>query len=116
LAVSLRTRVRPRPRATQISEAEILSPPACAARQEEDPMKKFELVIAGGGLAAARAIKSYRESGGGQIAFLPKESDLPYHRPALSKRYLRDETADTPFAEDAPMDALERELVGGRSQ
>jgi NTE family protein len=65
-------------------------------------MKKFELVIAGGGLAAARAIKSYRESGGpGQIALLSKESDLPYHRPALSKRYLRGETTDAPFAEDA---------------
>jgi NADPH-dependent 2,4-dienoyl-CoA reductase/sulfur reductase-like enzyme len=65
-------------------------------------MKNFELVIAGGGLTAARAIKSYRESGGGgRIALLSKESDLPYHRPALSKRYLRDETADAPFAEDA---------------
>src|SRR5712691_2112817 len=66
------------------------------------PMKKFELVIAGGGLTAARAIKSYRESGGrGQVALLSKESDLPYHRPALSKRYLRGETTDAPFAEDA---------------
>jgi NADPH-dependent 2,4-dienoyl-CoA reductase/sulfur reductase-like enzyme len=65
-------------------------------------MKNFELVIAGGGLTAARAIKSYRESGGGgQIALLSKESDLPYHRPALSKRYLRGETDDAPFAEDA---------------
>jgi NTE family protein len=65
-------------------------------------MKEFELVIAGGGLTAVRAIKSYRESGGsGQIALLSKESDLPYHRPALSKRYLRGETTDAPFAEDA---------------
>jgi NTE family protein len=65
-------------------------------------MKHFELVIAGGGLAAARAIKAYRESGGrGLIALLSKESDLPYHRPALSKRYLRGETTDAPFAEDA---------------
>jgi 3-phenylpropionate/trans-cinnamate dioxygenase ferredoxin reductase subunit len=64
-------------------------------------MYKFELVIAGG-LAAARAIKSYRESGGrGQIALLSKESDLPCHRPALSKRYLRGETTDTSFAEEA---------------
>jgi len=65
-------------------------------------MNRFELVIVGGGLAAARAIKSYRESGGpGQIALLSRESDLPYHRPALSKRYLRGETTDAPFAEDA---------------
>src|SRR5436309_2854777 len=65
-------------------------------------MQNVELVIAGGGLAAARAIKSYRESGGsGQIALLSKEGDLPYHRPALSKRYLRGESTDAPFAEDA---------------
>lgn len=63
-------------------------------------MKRFELVIAGGGLTAARAIKSYREAGGGgQIALLSKESVLPYHRPALSKRYLRGETG-APFAEN----------------
>jgi NADPH-dependent 2,4-dienoyl-CoA reductase/sulfur reductase-like enzyme len=65
-------------------------------------MNKFELVIAGGGLTAARAIKSYRESGGtGRIALVSKERDLPYHRPALSKRYLRGEITDAPFAEDA---------------
>jgi NADPH-dependent 2,4-dienoyl-CoA reductase/sulfur reductase-like enzyme len=76
-------------------------------------MKKFELVIAGGGLAASRAIKSYPESGDdGQIALLSRESDLPYHRPALSKRYLRTVTHDAPLADDA----LERELVGGRSR
>ena len=64
-------------------------------------MKTFELVIAGGGLTAARAIKSYREAGGeGRIALLSKESVLPYHRPALSKRYLRGETTDAPFAEN----------------
>jgi 3-phenylpropionate/trans-cinnamate dioxygenase ferredoxin reductase subunit len=63
-------------------------------------MHRFEVVIAGGGLTAARAIKSYREaSGDGQIALLAKETVLPYHRPALSKRYLRGET-DAPFAED----------------
>ena len=64
-------------------------------------MKKHELVIAGGGLTAARAIKSYREAGGeGRITLLSKESVLPYHRPPLSKRYLRGETTDAPFAED----------------
>jgi NADPH-dependent 2,4-dienoyl-CoA reductase/sulfur reductase-like enzyme len=63
-------------------------------------MTRFELVIAGGGLTAARAIKSYREAGGGgRIALLSKESVLPYHRPALSKHYLRGETG-APFAED----------------
>jgi 3-phenylpropionate/trans-cinnamate dioxygenase ferredoxin reductase component len=76
-------------------------------------MKKFELVIAGGGLAASRAIKSYRESGGdGQMALLSRESDLPYHRPALSKRHLRGPTPVASLAEDA----LERELVVRRSR
>jgi NADPH-dependent 2,4-dienoyl-CoA reductase/sulfur reductase-like enzyme len=65
----------------------------------KNPTKKFELVIVGGGLTAARAIKSYRDSGGsGQVALLAAEAVLPYHRPALSKRYLRGEVA-APFAE-----------------
>jgi NADPH-dependent 2,4-dienoyl-CoA reductase/sulfur reductase-like enzyme len=55
-------------------------------------MNRFELVIVGGGLTAARAIKSYREAGGeGRIALLTKERSLPYHRPPLSKRFLRGE-------------------------
>lgn len=55
-------------------------------------MDRFELVIVGGGLTAARAIKSYREAGGeGRIALLTKEQALPYHRPPLSKRFLRGE-------------------------
>lgn len=64
-------------------------------------MKQFELVVVGGGLTAARAIRSYREAGGGgRVALLAKEAALPYHRPALSKRYLRGETTDAPFVED----------------
>jgi NADPH-dependent 2,4-dienoyl-CoA reductase/sulfur reductase-like enzyme len=61
----------------------------------------YDLVIAGGGLTAARAIKSYREAdGSGHIALLAQEPVLPYHRPALSKRFLRGETTEAPFAED----------------
>jgi len=41
-----------------------------------------------------------RGRGEGRITLLSKESVLPYHRPALSKRYLRGETTDAPFAED----------------
>jgi NADPH-dependent 2,4-dienoyl-CoA reductase/sulfur reductase-like enzyme len=64
-------------------------------------MRKFDVVIAGGGLMAARAIKSYREAGGGgRVALVSQETVLPYHRPALSKRFLRGETTDAPFAED----------------
>jgi NADPH-dependent 2,4-dienoyl-CoA reductase/sulfur reductase-like enzyme len=56
-------------------------------------MTRFELVIVGGGVAAARAIKEYRVAGGGgDIALLTNERSLPYHRPPLSKRYLRGES------------------------
>ena len=91
-----------------------MSPAVREARQEEETMKNFELVIAGGGVTAGRPIRSYRESSGrGWIALLSKESDLPYHGPALSKRYLRGKDL---IAEHAPIDSLERELVGGRSR
>jgi NADPH-dependent 2,4-dienoyl-CoA reductase/sulfur reductase-like enzyme len=61
----------------------------------------FELVIVGGGLASARAIKSFREEGGeGPIALVSKDSTLPYHRPPLSKRFLRGETDEEPLVED----------------
>jgi NADPH-dependent 2,4-dienoyl-CoA reductase/sulfur reductase-like enzyme len=55
-------------------------------------MTRFELVIVGGGLTSARAIREYRAGGGdGRVALLTKERGLPYHRPPLSKRYLRGE-------------------------
>jgi 3-phenylpropionate/trans-cinnamate dioxygenase ferredoxin reductase component len=64
-------------------------------------MMKSKLVIAGGGLTAARAIKSYREAGGeGTITLVAQEATLPYHRPPLSKRYLRGETREIPYVED----------------
>jgi NADPH-dependent 2,4-dienoyl-CoA reductase/sulfur reductase-like enzyme len=55
-------------------------------------MDRFDLIIVGGGLTAARAVREYRAAGGtGRIALLTKERALPYHRPPLSKRYLRGE-------------------------
>jgi NADPH-dependent 2,4-dienoyl-CoA reductase/sulfur reductase-like enzyme len=65
-------------------------------------MDRFDLVIVGGGLASARAIKSFRESGGeGSILLASRDSTLPYHRPPLSKRFLRGETDEEPLVEDA---------------
>jgi len=65
-------------------------------------MKRRELVIVGGGLTSARAIRSYREAaGGGGISLVGEEETLPYHRPALSKRFLRGETTEVPHVEDA---------------
>jgi NADPH-dependent 2,4-dienoyl-CoA reductase/sulfur reductase-like enzyme len=64
-------------------------------------MSDFELVIVGGGLSSARAIKSFREAGGeGPIALVSKDSTLPYHRPPLSKKFLRGETDEEPLVED----------------
>jgi NADPH-dependent 2,4-dienoyl-CoA reductase/sulfur reductase-like enzyme len=61
----------------------------------------FDLVIVGGGLASARAVKSYREAGGeGSIALISKDETLPYHRPPLSKKFLRGETDEEPLVED----------------
>jgi NAD(P)H-nitrite reductase large subunit len=57
-------------------------------------MNEFELAIIGGGLASASAINAYREAGGeGKIALISADSTIPYHRPPLSKRYLRGEAA-----------------------
>jgi NADPH-dependent 2,4-dienoyl-CoA reductase/sulfur reductase-like enzyme len=64
-------------------------------------MENFDLIIVGGGLASARAIKSFRESRGeGSIALISKDSTLPYHRPPLSKKFLRGETDEEPLVED----------------
>lgn len=64
-------------------------------------MNTFELVIAGAGLTAARAVKSYREAGGGgRIALVSEETTLPSHRPAPSKKYLRGEKTEAPLVED----------------
>jgi NADPH-dependent 2,4-dienoyl-CoA reductase/sulfur reductase-like enzyme len=50
------------------------------------------LVVVGGGLASARAIKSFRESGGGgPVTLFSLDDVIPYHRPPLSKRFLRGE-------------------------
>ena len=55
-------------------------------------MTNFQLLIVGGGLASARAIKEYRLGGGnGRVLLLTRDHTVPYHRPPLSKRYLRGE-------------------------
>ncbi len=55
-------------------------------------MSSSPIVIVGGGLATARVVKGYREAGGSDpITILSADSSPPYHRPPLSKRYLRGE-------------------------
>jgi NAD(P)H-nitrite reductase large subunit len=77
-------------------------------------MTRFELVIVGGGVASARAVKEYRTAGGqGRIALVTKERTLPYHRPPLSKSYLRGEAAaaDALVESEQFYDANDVELV-----
>jgi 3-phenylpropionate/trans-cinnamate dioxygenase ferredoxin reductase component len=50
------------------------------------------IVIVGGGLAAARVAKAFRQAGGeGPVTMLSADSDPPYNRPPLSKGFLRGE-------------------------
>ncbi len=50
-------------------------------------------VIVGGGLAAASAVEGIRElDKDGSIIIITRETELPYHRPPLSKDFLRGET------------------------
>lgn len=50
------------------------------------------IVIVGGGLTAAKLVTAYREAGGTDpVRMLTADSSFPYHRPPLSKRYLRGE-------------------------
>jgi len=51
-------------------------------------------VIAGGGLAGAKAAEALREQGfGGRIVLAAEEGIRPYERPPLSKEYLRGMTS-----------------------
>ena len=66
------------------------------------------MLIAGGGLTAARIAQSYREAGGtGRVTLLGSERHPPYHRPPLTKRLLRGE-ADPPETFVASADELEQ--------
>jgi NTE family protein len=63
-----------------------------------------QLVIVGGGLASAKVVQAYRDAGGvDPVVLVSADSVVPYHRPPLSKRYLRGEIeADGTFV--APED------------
>ena len=50
------------------------------------------IVVVGGGLSAARLATEYRAAGGeAPVTILSNEQDPPYHRPPLTKGFLRDE-------------------------
>lgn len=55
-------------------------------------MATDSIVVVGGGLAAGRLAAEYRESGGeADVTILSAEPDPPYHRPPLTKGFLRGE-------------------------
>ena len=63
-----------------------------------------QLVVVGGGLTGAKVVQAYRDAGGDDaIVLVSMDTFVPYHRPPLSKRYLRGEIeADGTFV--APED------------
>jgi 3-phenylpropionate/trans-cinnamate dioxygenase ferredoxin reductase component len=75
-------------------------------------------VIVGGGLAGAMAASTLREEGfDGRIVLLSSETEEPYHRPPLSKEYLRGELDEEKLRvhEPARYGELEIELLLGRT-
>ena len=55
-------------------------------------MDAQKLLIVGGGLSSARLVTVYREGGGkDHITLVSADRFAPYHRPPLSKRFLRGE-------------------------
>ena len=57
-----------------------------------NPNRVLDYLLIGGGLAAATAAEGIRKRDPqGSILIVTNESQLPYHRPPLSKEYLRGE-------------------------
>jgi 3-phenylpropionate/trans-cinnamate dioxygenase ferredoxin reductase subunit len=53
---------------------------------------RYQNVIVGGGLAGGMVAQEYREQGGdGSVLVVARENHVPYHRPPLTKEYLRGE-------------------------
>ncbi len=55
-------------------------------------MAQGSIVVVGGGLAAARVVRGYRDAGGDRPIVVVSDDDVPpYNRPPLSKGFLRGE-------------------------
>lgn len=84
-------------------------------------MREFDYVIVGGGLAAASAVDGIREvDPEGSIAIVSDESEPPYHRPPLSKEFLRTPEAPRSLLHVKPSGWFEKQegvelLTGSRA-
>ena len=66
--------------------------------------RQYGLVVAGGGPAGHTAAREYRTAGGdGDVLLLSADDRAPYHRPPLSKDFLRGEAE----ADDLPLESEE---------
>ena len=106
LLVSRRAGFLPRVRAEPRCDTNGIGPAIVRApepRLERSTHDLIEIVIVGGGLAAARIVRAYREAGGdAPMTMLSAETQLPYNRPPLSKGFLRGEVeAEAVFVEPA---------------
>lgn len=64
--------------------------------------ERYDVVVVGGGLAGASCVEALREHGfEGSVAIVAAERHAPYHRPPLTKSFVRGEaTADDALVED----------------
>ena len=63
--------------------------------------RPVDLLVIGGGPAGHHAVRAFRETGGaGSVALVSADRAAPYHRPPLSKDYLRGEAGE----EDLPIE------------
>src|SRR5215211_1869275 len=72
--------------------------PEAPPRKEEMSPGTETFVIAGAGLAGAKAAETLREEGfDGRLVMVGEEAERPYERPPLSKDYLRGEADEKPY-------------------
>lgn len=63
---------------------------------QEVACRRVDFLLVGGGLASAKAAETLRQEGAtGTVLLVSAEPHLPYHRPALSKRYLLAQTDES---------------------
>lgn len=73
-------------------------------------MREFDYLIVGGGLAAASAVDGIRAADeAGTILMLTAESQPPYHRPPLSKEFLRRRGAERDLLHVKPENWFQKE-------